>query len=295
MFDPGKAEDRLRLQAEIKSARQDQEGFRSNAVKMLREYAGSMYAQGEGYADTEKIEVTLMNLLFQTADIMVQSLVAQNPQCLVSTEHEELVSFAYIFERAVNNLSEEIDLQSTLSLAILDAYFSQGMVKVYNADGGDVFQFQNSKVDPGRPFAERLSRDDYVYQPAQEWSKVSWIEHTYMLTREGLKDSRFDQRLVRKLRPQSRNSVESDPRAESISNPRDSDADGYRDLFVMKEVYLPFDGHQVVTFGQGVERPVGVQEYDFQGYSPYHPLSFSDMVDNVSRSRRHHSSTRCTT
>lgn len=281
MFDPGKPRDRVRLQSEIKRAREDQAGFRTTTVEMLREYAGSLYSKSEGFADHEVMEETLVNLLFQTADIMVQSLVAQNPRCSVETEFEDLIPFAYIFERAVNNLSVEIDLRQTLYLAILDAYFSQGMIKVYNAEGGDVFRHLDINVDPGRPFAERISRDDYVYQPAKSWNRVGWIEHTYQLTKEGLKDARFDQKLVKKLTPQTWNKNASETRASDLTTHNDDGQDGYRDLYTIKEVYMPFDKHQIITFGVGEEKPIGVQNFEYQGYSPYHRLTFSDMVDNV--------------
>jgi hypothetical protein len=282
MFDPSSNIHRSRLFAARDRSRRDQEPFRLKLADMVRQYVGSHYhdEHDSGLINGDRKHV-LLNLMFQTADIYTQTLVSQNPRGLVNTEFEELLPFAYRFQRAINNLAVEINLHHTLRQTVLDAFFTMGIVKVYNADAGKVLAGSNIDVDPGRPFAERISRKDIVYDSqATSWERVGFVQHQYYVDSEGLKDERFDQAVARKLQTSNRRPNDSEDSAAMISSQSDSD-DGYRDAWLLSEFWLPHDGNQVVTWGEGRDEPLGVHRYDGPEHGPYHKLGFSDVPDNI--------------
>ena len=169
-MNPNNDKERARLMKAIELSTRALRPFRQKREKFVRDYVGSHY--GSGGSDREVI----MNLMFQTAETYSQSLAANRPRVLITSKHPKLSWFAHHFQMAIGNLIKEIHLEEVLRGAVMDAFFSVGIVKVYNADSGLVeLEGEDEWVDPGKPFAENVSLDDFVYDTqATTWRKAKF-------------------------------------------------------------------------------------------------------------------------
>ena len=177
-MNPNDSKERARLTKAIELSTRALRPFRRKREKLVRDYVGSHY--GDGGPSREVI----MNLMFQTAETYAQSLAANRPRTLITAHKPELTWFANHFQLALNSLIKEIHLEEVLRSAVMDAFFAIGIVKVYNADAGLVeLEGEDEWVDPGKPFAENISLDDFVYDvQATSWRKVKFAVNKYRMS-----------------------------------------------------------------------------------------------------------------
>ena len=131
-MNPNNEQDLTRLHKAIQHSTKQLRPFRESRKSMIKDFVGSNYGQGDLLERPEQI----MNLLYQTAETYVMSLAANRPRVLVSSSHPDNNWFAHTFQLSLNNLIKEIHLEDILRKAVMDAFFSVGVVKVYTADAG---------------------------------------------------------------------------------------------------------------------------------------------------------------
>ncbi|MHC4705258.1 MAG: hypothetical protein ACYTFQ_32325 [Planctomycetota bacterium] len=158
--------------------------FREKRTEMIRDYCGSEYG------DWAKDRPTYLNIMHQAADTYTQVLAANRPRALVSTDYEELKWFSRHFERALNNHIQEIRLEEELRYCVLEAFFCMGIMKIYyGADTEIKLDDSDTWVDPGRPYAEHVSLDNFGFDvTASHWRKRSFSYDEYFLSKRDLLD-----------------------------------------------------------------------------------------------------------
>ena len=129
-MDPGNKTERSRLLKAIEVSNRALRPFRRKRESLVRDYVGSHYGTGGPNKGV------VMNLMFQTAETYAQSLAANRPRVLVTSKFPKYSWFAHHFQMAIGNLMKEIHLEDVLRQSVMDAFFSIGIVKVYNADSG---------------------------------------------------------------------------------------------------------------------------------------------------------------
>ena len=127
-MNPNDSTERARLMKAIELSTRALRPFRRKREKLVRDYVGSHY--GGGGTNQE----TIMNLMHQTAETYAQSLAANRPRVMVTSRQQKHVWFAHHFQLAINSLIKEIHLEEVLRQSVLDAFFTIGIVKIYNAD-----------------------------------------------------------------------------------------------------------------------------------------------------------------
>ena len=188
-----------RLDKAIKHSTRALRPFRDNRSKLIKDYVGSQY--GSQNYDRQEI---IQNLMYQTAETYTMALAANRPRCLITSLHPELTWFANQFQVAINNLIKEIKLEETLRAAVLDAFFSVGIVKVYTAEAGAVqLGDEDEWVDPGKPYAENISLDNFVFDmQATKWSQIRFaLDKYHMPFEKARQDGSLDQKIVKDLLP----------------------------------------------------------------------------------------------
>lgn len=276
---------RDRLFRNVEHSRRQLRPFREDRVELIKQYAGSKYG-----AESPKRDV-LVNLLNQTAELYTLSLAAQRPRVMVNTRKSEYAPFAANFQVAINNLIQEIELESTLRQAVLDAFFSIGIVKVSRGDSVVVQLEGWPLIDPGYPFAECVSLDNWVHDNnATEWWRVSFAGDTYRVPFASVEeDERFDKSVVKQLTPSSKyaNHKDGDELAQRISQGWEVDSDEFEPMCDLIDLYLPKD-QVIATFAcdqygsfTSDKAPLAVLEWEGPEEGPYHILSFSDVPDNI--------------
>ena len=201
-MNPNNELDRERLMKAIENSTRVLRPFRDVRKRLVKDFAGSYYGQTESMGRSDII----MNLMYQTAETYTMALAANRPRVLVTAQHPENAWFAHSFQLGINNLIKEIHLEDILRKAVMDSFFSIGIVKVYTADAGMVqLEGEDAWVDPGKPFAENISLDDFVYDTtASEWRKSTFALNKYRISKKKvMNDSAYDQDVIKELQPVS--------------------------------------------------------------------------------------------
>lgn len=279
-MNPNKETDRSRLFKAIEYSTRNLRPYREMRKKFVTDYVGSYYNSG---AKSDNKEV-IMNLMYQTAETYTMSLAANRPRILVTSKFADLAGFAHNFQRTVNNLIEEIHLEETIRAAVLEAFFSMGVVKVYNGESGFVQLLgEDEWVDPGKPFAENISFDDYIYDiEATTKSKMRFELNKYKMNREkALNDSSFDQEVLENLQVYRREGGMHDHQPDSPLRDSffgESKPEALESELELMDVWLPME-NLVVTFSNGQEtKPLRVVEWEGPEAGPFHTLTLAAEV-----------------
>lgn len=283
MFDPGKKSQVTRLFKTWTKSRQQLRPFREKRTRMVKDYVGS------NYGDNGEDRKTLINLIFQAADTYTMALAANRPRILVSSKHQELTWFSNHFQQALNNLIQEIVLEDVLYRAVLDAFFTIGIVKVFNAEDAMVqLEGEDFALDPGKPFARGISLDDWAHDmSAQRWSECSWYSDRYRVDLESLLgDPAYDQKIVKQIDPDTHYALdkEGERQVKELGNrPDEGEQATLKEWVDLWDFYLPRERLIVTYHGElkEAQRPLRVVEWDGPEHGPYHMLSLADVPDNT--------------
>ena len=283
-MDPNSQLDRSRLLKAIENSTRVLRPFREVRRKLVKDFVGSMY----GVTDDIGRQDIVMNLMYQTAETYTMSLAANRPRVLVSSKHPENSWFAHSFQLGINNLIKEIRLEDTLRKAVMDSFFSLGIVKVYTADSGLVqLEGEDEWVDPGKPFAENISLDDFCYDTtAAEWRKSSFVMNKYRISREKvLNDNAYNKKVAEGLKIVSQypgwNADSGEVPIREMLKSETQEA-GIEPMIDLMDVWLPKD-KLVVTLpvGENTE-PLRVVEWEGPENGPFHILSLTcEVPDNI--------------
>lgn len=284
--DFGSEEDRKRLFRAIQFSRKKLRPFRAERVELVKQYVGSKY--GEAGCEYR----TMTNLMLQTADIYTLMLAANRPQVLVNAKRREHWGFATNFQVAVNNFIQEIHIERTIRQAVLDAFFTIGLVKVSRGDFMQLNLEDWPVYDPGYPFAEPISFDNWVHDmTSPSWDRVSFCGDAYRVSLESVQnDERFDSSITKNLKASTKypSGDEGDERVDKISMGLETDPDELKPMVDLVDLWIP-ELNQVATFvcdGYGIwdstKKPLAVLDWDkAPEEGPYHHLSFIDVTDNT--------------
>lgn len=271
-----------RLHAAIQTSRDALDPFRRVRNEFVKDHAGSWYSTNGAR------QQTYVNKMNQTANIMTFALAANNPRFKMTATDPKLRPFAYHFQNNLNKLVANINLDLTLQLTVLDAFFCMGTVKVRMAEGADAVQLEDDIwVDPGRPWVDRISLDDLILDlSARDLTKMRFMGDRYRCAFWKLKErDDFDQKVVKTLSPNSKYIYDTGTDyANMIANGQATDDDELEPMIWLEDVYLP-ENKQWITFaanpGQGSAKPLKVVDWDGSPRGPYKFLSLGFVPDNT--------------
>jgi len=170
----------------------------------------------------------------------------------------------------------------------MDSFFSMGIVKVYTADAGLVeLEGEDAWVDPGKPFAENISLDDFCYDTtASEWRKSSFALNKYRISREKvLNDGAYNKKVAEELDVVSQypgwNADSGEVPIREMLKSETQEA-GIEPMIDLMDVWLPKD-KLVVTLPVGKNtEPLRVVEWEGPENGPFHTLSLTcEVPDNI--------------
>ena len=273
---------RGRLFKALESSYRALEPARNLAHGLVSEYAGDSYGNQLGPK-----RPTMLNLMNQAADAYQMGLVANRPQALLSTPHQELTFFSKQFQTAVNNLAEEVQLEIILRNWVLDALFCVGIIKTHMADSGPVMIEMGFWMDPGTPAASNVSIDNFCFDMgAPRWDQIKMAADSYRIPFEDLKTEVFDQAAIVDLVPSSKYPAEGE-RLDLISRGQGTDHDELEPMIDLCDVWVPRDS-MIYTFPmkdrslfRAHGKPVAVMPWDGPEFGMYHLLGFNDVPENI--------------
>ena len=271
---------RDKLLKAVKNSSDSLKPFREMRKKFIRDYTGTHYCSGTN--TTSDLEV-ISNLMYQTAETYSMSLSANRPRILVTSKYPELSWFAHTFQQATNNLIKEIHLEKALKSAVLEAFFSLGTIKVYTADAGLVqLEGEDEWLDPGKPFAESISFDDFIYDTsAPSWQKKRFSANKYRISVEKLRsESSFNKKAVNRiLETYDMRSMHDDDGEHPMRNmTRNTNGDEFVPNVQLIDIYIPSE-NKVITMCHGKNtEPLRVVDWDGPENGPFHILNLAAEV-----------------
>jgi len=310
MIDLGKSGNRNSLWTAMKASHLALKPFRDNRRKAIENYVGSEWGDV-----TEERRQVLVNILALTARTYMMSLAANRPNVMVTANDLQLKPFARKFQVGVNNMLEEMKFERTMRQIVLDAFFSIGLAKVYRAeskpveipnpqmpmepgpyateqDWADYRQIQQlmsstTWVDPGKPFVERISLDDYIYDTqARSFERARFHAHEYRVPLSAVKkDSRFNKKIVKKLSSGSKwNGLSFGTHEEQVKDligDNHMDHDEVEPMVTLIDLYLPMEQKWAVLAADDSLAPLFVDDWDGPENGPFHHLRFDEVPDNA--------------
>ncbi len=267
-----------RLKAAVSHSRRRLEPYRVRRVAALREYVGRNYSD-QGAPD--RVPVNFIELAI---NIYSRQLASSRPAVTIYTRQKQLQIFAKEFEYAVNHLLKELDFETTLRTATVDALFSVGIVKT------GVCEPQNAirgfLLRAGQPFAETISLDDWVHDMnAQRMDECAFMGNRFRIPLKAVKESDLyinTDKVVAVKR--SRTNESGDPKAFSFSSESVYEADETYEYAELWELWLPQEQKIVTMAADETGQPhTLIREVDYDGPTegPYHFLSYSDVPGNT--------------
>ena len=268
-----------RLHKAKKTSRDALVPFQRVRTRIIEDYVGSWYSQYGSKLPT------LVNKLNQTARIYQMALAANNPQCKVTTFNQKLWPFARKFEQNINRVISNIDLKTTIQAAVLDAFFLVGIVKVRLADAGFIQTDDNTWVDPGKPWVDRVSLDNAILDlAATDIRAMRFYGDRYRASWRKIKErDDFDSKIVKRLAPSSKaNTDQGTEPASAITAGWAVDDDELEPMCWLEDIFLP-ENQQWVTFsGDNPELgPLKVLDWEGEERGPYKYLSLGMVPDNI--------------
>lgn len=280
-MNPNNSKHRVRLKDDWVSARQALKRFRAMRKTLVEDFAGDLWTAPAGDADRYRQQRVVVNSMQQAISAYTMLLAANRPQVDVTTEYRELIAFAKLFSVTLNNLVKCLPVESVLQSAVREACFAMGIVRVGMFPGGTT-----PYGDPGLPGLEHISFDDWCHDPrAKCWEKRQFCGHEYDADLDMLRgDTNFDQKAVKRLVPGrsgANEGTEENPvkRLETDGNFEDGD-EPYDNTVHLIDVWMHRE-KKLLTFGNGFDQLIRVQDWDGPDHGPYHLLRFEEVPDSI--------------
>ncbi|MFO7935994.1 MAG: hypothetical protein R6V06_00050 [Kiritimatiellia bacterium] len=258
-----------RLTAAVEWSSKQLENPRKNRLDAIRQFVG------KHYADNGSDHVVPTNYLELAVTIYTRLLAARAPRATFNALNSSLKPFAKTTELALNQIPDEIGLGETLAECVLEALFSFAVVKLGLRAG----KRRVDGIDPGEPYAETVSIDDYFcdmnakkrsaiqFEGNDYWMILDDVLATYKISKE---DISYDDPEV--------TGENGEPRAEGIST--DEGGDVYSDRIKLRDVWLPRE-RLMVTYAVKSKTLLNVADWDGPEHSPYHVLGYSPVPGNL--------------
>ena len=278
-MNPNNPRDLQKLNQAISFGRRKLEPFRKRKYEIVQQLVGNRYGD---HGSTKAVPINLIEL---ATNIFTRQLAANAPRALVSTAHMELKPMAMNLELAMNHLIEEIDLGRTLRLSVIDSLFSMGIIKVGLNRTGSV-EINGVKHDVGQPFADTVTLDDWVHDPAAKlMERCQFMGNRYRVPLDVAREMpSFNKKARDELQatPRTGHNEAGDEREETHSQGHATDPDEYKQYVELWDIWLPQEGLVVTIPVDGDRpRPLRVVEWDGPEHGPYHILSFSPVPGNT--------------
>lgn len=275
MIDLGKKSHITRLYTAIESSRDALLPQRKHREAMIQQFVGSYYS------NNGPMHEVLVNLMNMTAEAYTLGLASNNPRVRVTTTSREQWPFAFKWTHTLNNLIEEIHFAETLQQVVLDAFFTMGVAKVFQADWETVQLDDDVWADPGRPYMGHISFDDFgLDMGVKDTRRCKFMWDEYRVSWESVRDNPdFDKSVLKQLHPTSKHD-RGETTVNDISSGALTDDDEYEPMTDLMDVWLP-ELDKVGVFPRHVQtKPLKLVDAGPEG-GPYKTLSFQDVPDNV--------------
>lgn len=265
-LDPGNIADYARLHTAVTGACQKKKVRERQRMVLLKKMTGPYYG------DDGSKEKRPLNFIELGVDLFQRGLASHLPQCMVSTEYDELQPTGADFELVLNRTIEhKIKLQQSLNICAIEALFTMGVMCT-----GLAIDDRSQAV---RTFAEPVLFPDLILDMnAKSWEQQTFIGHDFVVPFETIKNSELYEGKGKERFIRIRDAMYAN---------RTSDTDwarngeDYLELVCLRQLWLPHQ-HRVIICDPGnmpgvqsTRIPLLNNEWEGPDDGPYRNLQFN--------------------
>lgn len=211
--------------------------YRESRMELLRDRAGR--TTYPAYREEEDPEKQIVNLAMQAAEAFVM-MGSSRPRFNVSSRYVQYEDFAARMGRALDRYSEDLYLEENLQQILSDSHDSVGIAKVYQASSAAVAAEVDYRMDPGRPYVQRICLDRFVWDTnATSPEEATFMGDYYTMPfRQAIRSPRFSRKAREAIR--AKGSEDSRPRASEVGEDlaRSQNSEPVDDLVFMVDVFI---------------------------------------------------------
>jgi len=260
-----------RLKDSIEWSDRQLEFPRKKRIEAIRQLVGYHHVEDGA---RKRVPVNFIKL---AVNVFLRRLAARAPKCMITSKDIDLRPTAKNLELAVNQVPDEINLQQTFRLAVLEAIFSIGIVKCGLHKVGEILGHSY-----GESFADIVTIDDLLIDmSAKHMDYIQYIGNGYWLNYEDvMEDNWFDKDAKNGLMHDEYTTmgIAGEQRAEEIA--QGEQASLFKDKVWLRDIWIPSEG-LMVTYSVKQDRRLKVVELKDRPRGPYHILGFDDVPGNL--------------
>lgn len=273
MVTPDK-EELKKLKTAIDASFKDLQPFREASYETIAQYCGSHYGKRKD-EDAKPVPVNFIQL---ATEIFAQHITPTKPRFNVIGKRLGLERPSELLSLALDHLSKELRLCSTMKEFVMNAMFSVGIVKT-----GTAAMDRGTVIDATMPFAECVSIKNFVYDTtADKWNRVTFAADRCYIDWNDFKKSGLYMNTdkVSKFGPHRDAYSDSDGFDSAKLSGAEDRTDEFKSVVEVWEVWLPGDQIIVTIPAQG--DPVLLRVIPcMRENGPYTLLGFQDAPDNI--------------
>lgn len=254
--------------------------IRRARVGFINKYVGDFYAKSKPMGlSVDDRKATPLQHMYNAVTTYTANLAYADPKFDVGSRTLIYRDYSNTLGLAVNHLTQEIKLRSTLRRVVVDSLFLAGFVKTGITNAGTI-EVDGVGIEIGQPYVERIDPDDIIIDPnARAWEAQEFVGHKLRVPREWLMESGLmDPDKVKKLTA----SLAGQSRASEVSGKTPGLSD-IREYVELLELYIPGEKVVVTLPWQCGEYKDFLRVADYEGpeTGPIHMLGYADVPDNV--------------
>ena len=255
--------------------------YRATSNQMIRAWCGPYYGNGNSVGTSPADPV---NTLMTIGSIVLPNIVGTNVLCKVTPRNKkELRYFAKRLELRINQSLKEMRFGHRMKRGAVQSLFSCGLFKTSIEAKPLRTDFEDWQQDPGVPFVDPISVDDWVFDPDCKFLPAAhWQGHMYMIRYDdALESGNYDNVELAKIRNEYRQVI-ADMRAAGISKSDPYFGDEYLSYVRLCEIYLRKEGVIVTIPGNPSSTTKYLNEKPYTGPESgmYNDLGYHYPPDN---------------
>lgn len=260
-------------------------------VDMVRDYAGPYWgAEWEALGSLRKSQP--INVLALYVTVVGRSIISKNPKVLLSTFNKQHKPVVSAMQSWCNRELERSGFETTLKRAVLDAFWSLGVIKVALATPGDAAA-SSWKLKAGHPFAQRVDFDDFAFDiKCRDLREAYWIAHRFRVPLDAAQ-AFYGKKANLEADIEPLYNLEGDERINVMGKGTYGDTEDYDDFVTLWEVYdrrhkvivtlndAYLGGAESQQAGDYRAKALKVQRWLGPDEGPYHFLGFGTVPGNA--------------
>ena len=246
---------------------------RQSALHQLKLFCGQHYNRKLDAGRNQS-----MNLIRTAITTLASSVTPDNTSIDITSKHREVFPYGLELATATNQVAESIAAQKAIAMAILQTFYSMGIIKVgHDRESAKYFVMEGVEGRLTDMFLDFILFDDWVHDVTARWlPECRFMGHEYALPLERVLDSK-EFKNTENLQSDTRANVTA---SGEVRTDATDEQYGVEDIVYVRELFLPVENVVITTPRAKSQQHRLMRRVDKKD-TPFHLLSFFDVLGSV--------------